>query len=102
MEYSDGIYNFLRPVLKKFERKKYASRLEHLSADLKNHIVIFGFHTMGQRIARLVEETADQNLLIIDHNPDVIHALQDTAYNYLYGTMSDHELLQHAQLFDAD
>jgi Kef-type K+ transport system membrane component KefB len=102
MEYSDTLYTKFRPLLKKFERKKYANSLENISQEMKNHVVIFGFHTMGQRIARLITDVNDQSLLIIDHNPDVIRALTSTSYNYLYGTMSDHELLQHAHLSEAD
>ncbi len=102
MEYADGLYAFLRPFLKKFERKKYASRLENMSEEITDHIVIFGYHTMGQQIGRIIEDENTHPLLIVDHNPDVIEALKDTSLNYLYGTVSDHELLQHAHLSHAD
>ncbi len=102
MEYADDFYDIFRPILKKLERKKYASRLEKIDEELKGQTVIFGFHTMGQRIARNVEEVTKRPLLVVDHNPDVIHSLVDTSYNYLYGTVSDHELLQHCHLHNAD
>lgn len=100
IEYADWLYQFFRPILKKFERSTVAERLELLPDELINHAVLFGYSTMGYKIREMFEKL-QVDLVVIDHNPDIIQKLQLTKIPHFYGSISDDEVLEKAKVKNA-
>ncbi|MBI2411145.1 MAG: cation:proton antiporter [Candidatus Kerfeldbacteria bacterium] len=101
IEYSDQLYVVARPLLKKFQRRKHALRLEHIPEKLQHHVVLCGHHMMGHRARTLIEEL-QKPVMVIDTNPDVIRHLQQEQIPHIYGSMGDDEVLEKAALQHAD
>lgn len=99
IEYTEQMYIFFRPFLKRFERKGILR--DDLSVEaLKDHVVLFGHHTMGYK-ARRIMQRRKMPIMVIDHNPSVIEQLKDEGIPHLYGSITDGEVLEHARLADA-
>lgn len=98
IEYSSPLYAFFKPLLKKFERKN--PHAEDVAADLKKHVILFGYHTMGSKIRSILEK---QNLpyIIVDQNPNVIERLAKEGIPNVYGSLDDEEVLEKVHLHTA-
>lgn len=94
INYNEAIYRKLRNVLLWFERK--STRVEEGFSDIEpKRVILVGFTRTGQSIAMHLKK---DELLIIDQDPEIIHALQSEGYSYLYGDASDDDLFEHVDL----
>jgi hypothetical protein len=100
VEYFEPIYQFVRPLLKRLERKKLVVGEQGIIEQMKDHVVIFGYHTMGRR-AREIVQRLNKPVLVVDHNPDVIEQLAKEGVPHLYGNLNDTEILEAARIGDA-
>ncbi len=88
--YNDKIYSWLKPILKMFEKDKTR---EELKKGMKNKsIVLFGCHRMGTHILDSFKDKKE-DLLIVDHNPEVIKLLEKEGFNAVYGDVYDDEFI---------
>jgi len=90
----------LGKILKIFERKN-SFRLENKPAQLKNHVVVFGYHRTAEKIVETLKKL-NKEILVVDFDPDVIENLKNTKLNYLYGDMGDMEILKDADIDKAE
>ncbi|MCW1929984.1 MAG: cation:proton antiporter [Candidatus Kerfeldbacteria bacterium] len=99
MEYTDQLYAFVRPLLKKFERHTHHV-MEDLPGELNQHAVLFGYHTMGFKIHEIF---ARRNIhcVVVDHNPNTIERLQRKHISHIYGSIGDIEVLEKVKLTEA-
>lgn len=93
--YSDPLYARLRPFLKRFE--KATATVELPPEKLKNHAVLIGYHTMGYKLRRLLEERG-YYVLVIDNNPDVTDRLAKKGIPHIYGSITDTEVIEAAHI----
>jgi len=93
------IYEILKNMLKKFERGKMGSSesISHIQS-LNNHAVLIGCHRSGQIILKGLMSTYDNDLVVLDFNPDVIEDLRSSSVDCLYGDVSDPEVLENLNL----
>ncbi len=89
--YSDKLYDLFEADLSMFERRKEL-RKEH------NHkrtfdIVLFGYHKGGQEFVK-VFDSLKHNYVVVDYDPDVIDILEHQKIEYIYGDVTDIELLE--------
>lgn len=87
--YSDKLYALLEPYLHMFERRK--TRNEHENT-VHYESVIIGFKKGGAEFARSFSKLK-KKFLVIDYDPDVIDEVSRRGYDYLYGDVTDLELI---------
>lgn len=100
ISYSDQLYHKFAPFIKRWEKEANAVELEYIPQELKKHVVIFGYHTMGFKAHSIVKKHKKQ-VLVVDNNPDVIKKLRHSDIPHVYGSISDAEVLEHAAVSDA-
>lgn len=100
MEYDYNLYLICRPLLKKLENRRLATKLHQVPPQLHDHVVLIGYHTMGYQV-RMVLEKLHMPYVIIDYNPDVIRRLAKENIPHVYGNMSDNEVLELANIAQA-
>ncbi len=101
IEYSNQLYAIFKPVLKRFERKGVAAKLENVPKELEHHIVIFGYSTTGFKVRDIVDDLK-KPFIVVDFNPEIIKKLQHEGIPHLYGNMNDEEILEKARIKKAD
>lgn len=97
IEYIDVLYPYFQPLLKRFERHTIAHQYEDVPEQLNDHVILVGFHTMGYKIYELLRKKRKQ-VVVVDYNPDVITRLQKEDVPYVYGNMSDDDILERARI----
>ncbi len=92
--YDDKIYSLLSRSLVIFERRKTKENSYPLRY-FEKPIVLIGAHRLGQSIAFSLEK---EDVLIVDFDPDVIHQLKNNHHDYLFGDISDEEIIEKSGL----
>jgi Kef-type K+ transport system membrane component KefB len=96
--YGEKIYRRCAPYLNIFEKHVNVEDENLTSAKaLSGHVVLFGYHRLGEKIASTLTKLGKQTL-IIDFNPNTIKRLMTEGKNCLYGDMSDLEIHNLSQL----
>jgi Kef-type K+ transport system membrane component KefB/Trk K+ transport system NAD-binding subunit len=92
--YADGLYRMFERYLRLFERKKV--KTEH---EIKHtyDAVLFGYKKGGSEFIR-VFPTIAKRFIVVDYDPDVIDELERKQTPYLYGDVTDLELLEEIDL----
>ncbi len=88
--YADKLYELFEADLSMFERRK-EKRKEHE----KRHgfdIVLFGYHKGGQEFIKVFEKLK-HSFVVVDYDPEVIDILENQKIQFIYGDVSDVELL---------
>ena len=85
--FSKKIYNFLRKLK---TQKEIADESLY-----ENHIVLIGFHRIGYILANKFK---NDNLLIIEFNPELIKALENEGFNFIYGDIVDTDVVKRANI----
>lgn len=84
------LYRKLSNFLGIFERRHtHEQKLE--MKDLTGHVILVGANRMGGSILDALLKT-DQNLLVVDFDPDVIERLKERGVSCLYGDIADFEI----------
>lgn len=92
MTYKETLYKKLSPYLKIFEFRNKTKNIR-LSKNLKNHIIIFGFHRLGEDLSQIISENKDK-FLIVDHDPLLLKKLSKEGFKVVYGDMLDTDLYE--------
>lgn len=87
MTFNNRIYNFLRRIKKQKE-------ISEDGLPLENHIILVGFHRIGYILANKFK---DDNLLVIEFNPELIKILEKEKFNFIYGDVIDFDVLKKAR-----
>lgn len=92
--YADSLYNAFENSLRLFERQKVRSDREQ-----RKHyeLVLFGYLKGGQEFYKLFEQLGKQ-YIVVDYDPKVIDTLDNLGANYIYGDVTDLELLNELNL----
>lgn len=92
--YADQLYLILEQHLSLFERKKL--RADHNSSE-RYDLVLFGYHKGGGEFLRVFRQLK-RSYVVIDYDPAAIEALEAQHAHYLYGDVTDLELLSEIRL----
>lgn len=90
INYENGLYRIFGWVLKPFNFvtiKKYNSIKDYYSPK----IIIFGCHRMGSLLLKEFEKENKQ-VLIVDHNPQIIRSLKEKKMQCIYGDFMNEEV----------
>lgn len=92
--YNEQLYRIVRPFLRAFAPKR--PRSEEGFSDIEpKRVILIGFTRTGQSVAMHLKK---DEVLVIDQDPEIIHALKSEGYAYLYGDASDDDLFEHVDL----
>ena len=98
--YSERIYQWLQPLLKRFDVPA-EDRLDEDAIESRYDAIVIGAGRLGSNvIGGLAEKGA--NLLVVDHNPDALSKLASEGFATLYGDISDPEFAYSLPLNEAD
>lgn len=95
--YNSKLYGIFERKLSMFERRKTKAedkKLKHYD------MVLFGYNKGGQEFIRVMKNM-NKKFIVVDYDPDVIDILERKNTPYLYGDVSDPELLEEVSLAHA-
>lgn len=92
--YSDKLYNLFERYLHLFERQKL--RVEHESTPHYD-LVLIGYQKGGHEFLKVFRQL-HHSYTVIDYDPAVIDVLEHNNINFLYGDVTDPELLNEIDL----
>jgi Kef-type K+ transport system membrane component KefB len=92
--YSDKLYGLFERYLAMFERHKVHSKREHTE---HFDLVLFGYHKGGREFLHVFEQLKKPHV-VVDYDPDVIDILEAKDTRYVYGDVTDMELLSEINL----
>lgn len=92
--YADKLYAWFERYLSLFERRKVKYEQEHHH---KFDAILLGYRKGGHEFAKILSQT-HKKYIVIDYDPEVIDQLERTGKNYLYGDITDVNLLEEAGL----
>jgi len=95
--YADGIFIKMQSLLSIFQRKKLKEEI-YSDHNPSKPIILIGSHRLGESIAFNLKK---EDLLIIDFDPDVVHATKKAGYDYLFGDINDDEIFEKAHFENA-
>jgi Kef-type K+ transport system membrane component KefB len=88
--YSNQIYTLLERKLSLFERRKtHNEETKRKTYDM----ILFGYNKGGQEFVRVMQQLG-KKYVVVDYDPDVIDILDRKSIPYLYGDVTDIELLE--------
>ncbi len=92
--YADELYHFFERYLQPFERKKV--NIEHDSRG-GYEAMLFGYRRGGSEFVKTFERLS-KRYVVVDYDPEAIEELEHKNIPYLYGDMTDPELLDELDL----
>ena len=101
ISHAEFLYQWLKPFLNLFERATSQAEFESLPPQLTGHVVLIGYHRLGEKLATTLVGL-NKKVLIIDFNPDVVSGLSKAGKLCLYGDMTDVDILAHARVAQAE
>jgi Trk K+ transport system NAD-binding subunit len=92
--YGNQLFLTFERTLSMFERRK-----THFEQESRSHydLVLFGYQKGGHEFVN-VFKNLKKRFVVIDYDPDVIDTLEHNKIEYLYGDVTDIELLEEAGL----
>jgi Kef-type K+ transport system membrane component KefB/Trk K+ transport system NAD-binding subunit len=90
--YDEKLYLVFERYLSVFERKKTKNER---SKRQDNEIILFGYKKGGLEFVKVFKKLG-KRFSVIDYDPEVIETLEKTNVHYLYGDITDLELLNEA------
>jgi len=94
--FNEKLYKIFSPILGVFE-KKHLKEEAGMAKRLKNHIIVIGCHRMGYVIVDALKKMK-KDVLVIDFNPDIIRMLKKEKIPYMYGDVTDMDILDKANI----
>jgi Kef-type K+ transport system membrane component KefB/voltage-gated potassium channel Kch len=94
------IYPLLVKPLKFIGGQVRAKELRYRPGRKGNHVLMFGANRTGYHILKTFEKYKD-DVVVVDHNPEVIRRLLHRGIPSVYGDIDDYELLQEVGLPEA-
>ncbi|MFO0971794.1 MAG: cation:proton antiporter [Candidatus Saccharimonadales bacterium] len=95
MKYDDEIYNKLEGKLRLFER--HVTKLEQKTALQHYPIVLLGYRKGGAEFIRTFR-AMNKRFVVVDYDPEAIELLERQELNFLYGDVTDPELIEELNL----
>lgn len=92
--FNENLYKILQPFL--FERKR-TKREERSLKKMENHVILIGYHRMGYHLAEYLRKLKEK-FIVIDFNPDAIRLLKERKMNYIFGDVTDPDILEEANI----
>jgi len=92
--YADGLYDSLQKYLSLFERRKLKN--EHM-VKRSYEVILFGYKKGGNEFVKTFQ-SMNSKFIVIDYDPDVIDIMNRDDIDYLYGDVTDSELLEELDL----
>jgi Kef-type K+ transport system membrane component KefB len=92
LTHRERLYAMLRLSLKPFERKRGHFSI-HLEKEMKDHIILFGYHRMGYHIFKKLGNLRDR-ILVVDFNPEIVNRLRSQGVLCVYGDIQDEEIME--------
>lgn len=92
--YSDNLYLLFEDSLRLFERKKVRVENEKIR---KYDMILFGYLKGGHEFVKVFEQM-NKSYIVVDYDPNVIDSLESKGIHYLYGDVTDLELLEELNL----
>lgn len=92
--YADQLYNMFEHYIRMFERKKVSEvreRSKHFN------LVLFGYQKGGYEFVKLFKQL-DKSHVVVDYDPNAIDILESKQINFIYGDVTDPELLEEVNL----
>ncbi len=89
--YADRLYELFEADLSLFERRK--ERIHEHEKRRAVDIVLFGYHKGGQEFIK-VFNNLKHSFVVVDYDPEVIDILEHQKIEYIYGDVTDIELLE--------
>jgi Kef-type K+ transport system membrane component KefB len=87
--YDEKLYLMFERKLSLFERRKTKSDNPRTH---RNELILFGYKKGGQEFVNVFKKLK-KNYVVIDYDPEVIDTLESNGINYLYGDITDIEML---------
>jgi Kef-type K+ transport system membrane component KefB len=92
--YDEKLYLLLERYLSIFERRKTKNERQKKQ---DNEMLLFGYKKGGSEFVKVFNKLG-KRFTVIDYDPDVIDSLEKSDTSYLYGDMTDLELLEEANI----
>jgi len=92
--YSDSLFSVFEKYLSIFERKKIKEEREHRH---NYELVLIGYQKGGQEFLKLFKQLK-KRYVVVDYDPSVIDILEQKEAEYLYGDVTDPEMLEELNL----
>ncbi|MDQ3159134.1 MAG: cation:proton antiporter [bacterium] len=92
--YSNGLYNTIEKYLRLFERRKIKDEHE---ARHRYDGVILGYKKGGKEFVK-VFENSNKKYVVVDYDPEAIDSMERGDIPYIYGDVTDTELLNELNL----
>lgn len=88
IHYGDRFYEFMRPGLKFFQKKRGVVEEFVEETNLKNHLVLVGAHRMGQAILRALSNST-RDFVALDFDPVIVKKLREHNLPVFYGDVTE-------------
>lgn len=95
MKYDDQLFDLFESKLRFFERK--VTKLEQRTALQHFPVVLLGYRKGGAEFIRTFKNMG-KRFVVVDYDPEAIDLLERQELNYLYGDVTDPELIEELQL----
>lgn len=92
--YSNQLYTLIESQLVMFERRKTHSEKEKLKT---YDMILFGYNKGGNEFIRTMDHMKKRSV-VVDYDPEVVDILERKRIPYLYGDVTDLELLEELNL----
>ncbi len=99
--HGDSIYRMLSPFLGIFEHLSRRKDMEIMPKLLENHTILCGCDRMGRVIVKTMQKIK-KKFIVIDYNPDIVKQLIEQGIPCIYGDVEDIEILERANLKNAE
>ena len=93
-----AIYKVIRPILNLIYKDR--GEPESVASTLKDHIILFGCHRMGQSVLVNLEKQGELTV-IVDHDPEVVEKLRGLGKTVFFGDVTDVDCLSQIGLSSA-
>lgn len=91
IQHTDGIYNFLKPILQRLPFHS-AKKTQYTGEDAYN-VLVCGCDRIGFAMVQTLQEMKER-VLAVDFNPQIIEKLQRKNIPYVYGDITDIDLTE--------
>jgi len=97
--HAEKLFKICSPLLVFLEKKKSTKELSFKDEFFEKSIIIIGFGRTGKSM--VLSFPSIKNLLVIDYDPEKIDEFRKFEVDYLFGDMSDSEIIQRANMNQA-
>jgi Kef-type K+ transport system membrane component KefB len=93
--YADSLYNLFERYIRMFERKIVSEKKDKSSHQYD--LILFGYQKGGHEFVRVFNQLK-KSYVVVDYDPNVIETLEQKQINFMYGDITDAELLEEINL----